>query len=364
MKILLVTRAGFLKHPGRYFNNEYHGIKMVPEIAGGFGWFWVKALRELGHEVRPFIFYKNPALDYLIEINQFIHRCKYKFSFFTKFPNYLMNKKLIKVSLDYKPELILIDAGELIYPETISRIKQISNAKIVNWLLDDPYKQGWMNVIKSMSLYDIIFTYEQAHIKKFKEMGSPSVDYLPCACDPDIHRTFSLTEREKNELKSELCFIGAVTLKRAEILNALTEFELGIWTYGKLRMEKDSIFMKHYRGFAWGELSSKIFNAAKIVFNIHHPQSILAVNMRTFETAGCGAFQLVDRRNDINNLFKIGEEIICYKDIKELKELIKYYLDNPQERIRIAQRAQQRAHQEHTYKHRLSRLIVTVARSL
>lgn len=43
-----------------------------------------------------------------------------------------------------------------------------------------------------------------------------------------------------------------------------------------------------------------------------------------------------------------------------MKNLIKYYLKNSTERKEIAQKAQKKAHNEHTYMHRMKELISTV----
>jgi spore maturation protein CgeB len=363
LRILLVTRAGLLRYPNKYFSSAYGGIKTYPKLAGLFGWFWQKALAGLGNEVKPFIYYRCPAVDHFGRLNQFIHSWKQSLLARARLPIRLINRDLIRNALAYKPELVLIDAGELIYPETLSEIKKRSHAKIATWLLDDPFSQCWKNVIKSMPIYDFIFVFDPHYVDKFKQQGAAFVEYLPCACDPDIHKSFVLSQEESKELSSQLCFVGSVTSARIPVLKELCEFDLGIWTYSLNRLKEDPSLLGHYRGFAWGELMSKVFNASRIVFNLHHPQTAQGVNMKTFEIAGCAGFQLVDKRAQLNNLFEIGKEIVCFENIQDLKELIRYYLDRPQERKLIAVRAQQRAHREHTYKQRLSRLISTVEKA-
>ena len=56
-------------------------------------------------------------------------------------------------------------------------------------------------------------------------------------------------------------------------------------------------------------------------------------------------------------LFQIGEEIETFKTLEELKEKIKFYLENPEKRKEIAEKGYLRAHKEHTYKKRLSELV-------
>jgi spore maturation protein CgeB len=112
---------------------------------------------------------------------------------------------------------------------------------------------------------------------------------------------------------------------------------------------------------AHGIEQTRVFNAAKIVVNTHHEQDVRGVNLRTFEAAGCGAFQLVEWREDLARFFEPGREIVAFREIDELRDLARYYLAHDTERAAIAQRAQRRAHAEHTYGHRLREILECVA---
>lgn len=65
-------------------------------------------------------------------------------------------------------------------------------------------------------------------------------------------------------------------------------------------------------------------------------------NMRIFEVTGSGVFLLTEYHDNLNNIFKIGNEIEAFSDENELIEKIYYYLDHPQEREAIAQKGHQR----------------------
>ncbi len=54
-----------------------------------------------------------------------------------------------------------------------------------------------------------------------------------------------------------------------------------------------------------------------------------ANNMRLFEATGCGALLITDYKDNLNELFEIGEEIVAYRSPEEAAALIKYYLSNP-----------------------------------
>jgi spore maturation protein CgeB len=111
----------------------------------------------------------------------------------------------------------------------------------------------------------------------------------------------------------------------------------------------------------------RIFNAAKVNINLH--SSIQAkelvtggdfVNPRTFEVAGCGAFQLVDRRSLMAELFAEGE-LAVFDRMEELAPLVEHYLAHPEEREAIAKRGQARVLAEHTYAARMKTLLEFIA---
>jgi spore maturation protein CgeB len=84
------------------------------------------------------------------------------------------------------------------------------------------------------------------------------------------------------------------------------------------------------------------------------------VNPRTFELAACQAFQLVDYRSQLPELFEIGKEIVVFNDVNELRDKARYYLDHPDERKTIAQLAQKRVLSQHTYRHRMETMMKLV----
>lgn len=68
----------------------------------------------------------------------------------------------------------------------------------------------------------------------------------------------------------------------------------------------------------------------------------MSANMRLFEIAGTGSFQLMEHHADIRNFFEPDKEIVTYKDTGEMMEKIGHYLAHPVERMEIARRGQER----------------------
>ncbi len=102
------------------------------------------------------------------------------------------------------------------------------------------------------------------------------------------------------------------------------------------------------------------YNACKINFNATSLQMPEAVNQRVFDVPACSSFLLADHQKAIDELFEVGKEIVTYKNIDEIPELVRFYLNNPDARKKIALKGRERVLKEHTYKHRLGRIIETM----
>jgi len=80
-------------------------------------------------------------------------------------------------------------------------------------------------------------------------------------------------------------------------------------------------------------------------------------NIRLFEIVLCGGFPLVEYRKDLDGMFKIGEELICFHNTKDLIDKLNHYLSRPAERREITARCRDRILREHTLKMRMKQMI-------
>jgi len=99
----------------------------------------------------------------------------------------------------------------------------------------------------------------------------------------------------------------------------------------------------------------EIFNQAKIVFNKTFSGDL---NFRVFEALSCGAFLITDRtENGLRDLFKDGEHLAMYDNLKDLEDKIGYYLSHEDEREKIAACGQKEVHGKHTFYHRAKTML-------
>ena len=76
----------------------------------------------------------------------------------------------------------------------------------------------------------------------------------------------------------------------------------------------------------------------------------------------CGGFVLSDRQKDVLALFKDGEHLVTFDDGKDLVDKIKYFLQHPEERKKIAAAGRREVLNKHTYTHRIQSLLSLIRR--
>ena len=104
---------------------------------------------------------------------------------------------------------------------------------------------------------------------------------------------------------------------------------------------------------------------SKIVLNTHIDISKnSASNMRIFEATGVGSCLLTDWKDNINELFEDGKEIVTYKTPEECFEKYLWLMDNPVEREAIAKQGQERVFADHTFTNRAERLASILNKAL
>lgn len=100
-----------------------------------------------------------------------------------------------------------------------------------------------------------------------------------------------------------------------------------------------------------------VYLSSAINFNCTSKQMKGAVNQRIFDVPATGSFVLTDWREQLEELFVPGKEVICYREPEEIQELVRYYLTHPHERRKIATAARHRVLGEHTWDHRVTAMM-------
>lgn len=265
-------------------------------------------------------------------------------------------ERLSKIIESNEPELIITHSA-WIPPKIIERLKRRTGARIACWFPDHPGNLGRQYLFASC--YDALFFKDKHLVEMGRRIGRKTF-YLPECCEPLWHRKIALTPEERKIYECDVTIAGNLYYYRAVIFETfMGKYRVKIWGPPPPKW-LDSPVREVHGNRAVTELEkAKAFNAAKVVVNTFQGE-VAGVNLRTFEAAGCGAFQICEYRKELEELFVPGEEIVVFTSLKDLLDKLEYYLSREEERGEIAERGQRRAHRDHTYERRLTEMLEIV----
>lgn len=272
------------------------------------------------------------------------------------------DRALVSLARRTRPDLILVLRGELIAVEALQAVRRQARGPMVTWWLDDPAR--YEGSLDRLRVYDHVFLFDRACVRRARAAGLPAVHFLPCACDETVFSPRPLSARQRRWYHADIALVGWYYPDRADIVKALDEFDVKIWgrgwTHPDARRVLNGSWARMVRSpwYVSDERAAVIYNASAIGLNIHHAQTCDAgLNTRTFELLAAGTFELVDAVAGMDDLLIPGQEVAAYRSSQEARELARHYLRHPEERTPIVARGRARVLREHTYVHRMQTLL-------
>lgn len=345
-------------------------ILLVLPLYGGslpIGRYCAKALKSLGHVVEVFEAPEfNRAYEALQSLRVATDRQEYLEN---SFLNVVSQAVLAKVEA-FAPDLVLCMAQAPMSRQALTRLRKDKVATAM-WFVEDYRLFTYWRAYAP--LYDVFAVIQgEDFLSRLFEQGVDNCLYLPLAADPDFHKPLELTSVQRREYGADVSFLGAGYPNRRRAFRQLVGAGHSFKIWGTQWEREDALTAYVQRGGARIEPEEVvcIFNATKINLNLHSSVQDTElvpggdfVNPRTFELASCGAFQLVDRRSLMADLFE-DDELVTFGSVEELRELIGRYLSDETERAAVAERARARVLAGHTYGARMAELLEFCARRL
>ncbi len=312
--------------------------------------FCAKALRRLGHDAATYTYNDRKAssrIPALFPIERVL--CEWHLWF---------------VMQRMRPDFLLVVKGDQIRPSFLSAVRHRFRIPIVNYWIDDPH--AFKTSSRLSPHYDLFCTNSRSCVDRHYASGCRNVIYLSFGYEPSLHRRLSTTPEESKHFGSDVSFSGTLTDQRLDTLSVLSAFDMKVWSpriYSHIGdfytitshpvPDDHPLFPRIAGEPVWGEAMVKVFNASKIVLNVHTQN---APTMRDFEATACGSFLLTDLVDGLSEFFDIGKDIVCFKNKEELPGLVEYYLSHDAERARIAHNGYDRTHRDHDYASRMERI--------
>jgi len=340
-------------------------ILVVSPVYGGshpMAGYCSAALRRMGHDSELLDFGRfSDALFFSREIAGSGERYSVMIERLSDF----LSEAVLSRCYSSRPDLILALAQAPLAPWCVKEIRKLG-IYTAFWFVEDFRVMGYWR--HTAHLYDHFFTIQRGEFfEELKRSGVANFAFLPPAADPDLHRPVKLKMDERDYYGSDVSFVGAGYYNRRHFFKGLVDMDLKIWGSDWDNEPALADFIQREGRRVSPEESAMIFNATKININLHSSTYHKGVNPfgdfvnpRTFEIASCGAFQLVDRRADLDTLFRENEEIVSFEGMEDLRDKIHYYLENSDERMKIDAQSRLRILRDHTYDARMQQMLATL----
>jgi spore maturation protein CgeB len=301
-------------------------------------------LSRLGHEVRLFPYRRDNPL--------------YKNTPTKAAYQKLILRRLERVCLDWRPEVVLVIKGGPITPAFVERVREKVGTRFVNFFPDNPL---WMIPFECLEAYDVFFTKERYALRTLQSVGLRNLHYLPMYCVPALHYPVTLTADEQRRFGAAISLVGSRYDYRERLVRELADRPLRVWGGGWRAVHDPAVRRLVAGGPVFGRDKLCVYAGSTLSLNPHHPMNdIVGVNTRAFELAAAGACQVADFKEDLSTLFKPGEEVLVYRDLGELGRLLDHYLARPEEAEAIGDNARRRALAEHTLRHRVEEMLAVL----
>lgn len=309
------------------------------------------ALGELGHEAHEVVANCAPLQDAWAREHGLSAR---------RGPFALRRERIVLAQArQQRPDVVYVQNLRAFSSGLLRRLRR-AGATIVGQIASEPPGA------RRLRAFDLVLTSFPHFVERFRSLGIRS-EYLRIGFDP---RVLVRLEREGARREQHgAVFVGALNRTQHRSGNALLEraarrAPIDFWGYGAGGWPQSSPIRARFRGEAWGIEMFRVLYEARIALNRHiEVAERFANNMRLYEATGVGSLLLTDEKDNLDELFVPGREVVTYRDEDELVERVAYYLERDDERRAIARAGQERTLREHTYRRRMEELLSILGES-
>ena len=303
------------------FGKHQYGDSLRGESTEFFS--FIPALKALGHEVTLFDSWdKSLYKDYAS-----------------------LNKNLVERCEQLKPDIIFWVALTVeIWIDTLNYIRSYQRVRILHWAPDDSWKYFQQSRFIAPYVELCVTTYPML-LNEYKKLGVKAV-----LSGWGVPASWASSVIPFAECKYDVSFVGAAQPKRKKFIGELQRRGVNVLCFG--------------HGWPAGSVEAekipKIFRDSRISLNFANSTGTNQVKARMFEVTGAGGFLLTQNAPGISEIFGLNSEIGVFNDADECVKRIRHYLDNPDERDKLAKAGNLRTLMNYTYTERLQKVLVSI----
>jgi spore maturation protein CgeB len=262
---------------------------------------------------------------------------------------FALNARILEKILEFRPDVVFGVAQAPMGDVEVLQAIKAAGILLCYWFIEDYAMFGYWKDIAIHFDHFFVFQKEPFY-GKLKAIGCRNIHYLPAGFD---------IEQEVPAIPEQdipVSFVGAPYPNRIHFFAQIAGPQFQI--YGEHWNLCGNASTRSGPGRLSEAQCRNLFLRSKVNLNLHSSLDAHSfgegdfVNPRTFDLAGLGLFQLVDKRTLLAEHFDPVGEVPMFARWEEYKEAIDYYLHHESERDAIAAASQKRVLAEHTYDRR------------
>ena len=231
--------------------------------------------------------------------------------------------------------------------DLFSIIHEINLGPLIGMNLDDkaeffgfgPGQKNQNNYARWVSRFDMNLSNSKIFKEHYESHGGRFF-----YCPPGLHIPAGLQSPGIIAVNRKIAFLGSAKQERVRMVESLSKFGIHVDTFGR-----------GWPGQRWTDNSRDIFRETQINLGLGFAsgsETLTTLKARDFECPGIGSCYLTTYNFELCEHWDLGREVLCYRSIEELVEMIAYYGKKPEHCLKIAKAAFDRAKKEHTWAHR------------
>lgn len=259
-----------------------------------------------------------------------------------------VNKKIIERINACAYDIVWIDKGIIVFPETLREIKKLSpQTKIVSYSPDNMalrHNQS-QQYVECIPLYDYIVTNKSYIIEDMKRLGAKNITFVNNSYSEDFHKPYELSDAERKELGGDVGFIGFWEEERCKSILYLVDHGVKVKVFGDAKWNKYAHYSSNLTimgRFLGDEDYCKSLHAFRISLCFLRKMNFDTQTTRSVEIPACGGFMMAERTDEHLSLFEEDKEAVYFSSNEELLEKCLYYLKNEDIRKKIAEVGRER----------------------
>lgn len=250
-------------------------------------------------------------------------------------------------------DVVWVDKGRWIYPESLERIKRGTGAMLIHYTPDPAFTvHTSRHFMQGIKLYDLCITTKRYELEAYEAAGAKKVVFTWQGVDDRFIWCKPCSDLA-HEDREGLVFIGHCEPHYVETLVEVAGvgLPLRIWGNGWGRAaRKYPVLAPCVQGEGvYGEVYPHALATGRIGIGLLSKMCPDAFTTRTFEIPAAGCLLLGERTDEHLELFEEGKEAEFYSNNRELIEKAHFYLENDEQRSKVSALGREKTLKNYTW---------------